>query len=62
MAAGIKAQEQGVAGLRKGADLLHQDAVKRMREAREATYLLMREGLIPAPDTPGPEEDHTAIA
>jgi malate dehydrogenase (oxaloacetate-decarboxylating) len=49
VAAGIKAQEQGIARLRKGADELRQEAAARMREAREATYLLMREGLIRAP-------------
>jgi malate dehydrogenase (oxaloacetate-decarboxylating) len=52
VAAGITAQEQGIARLRKGADELHQEAAMRMREAREATYLLMREGLIRAPREP----------
>jgi malate dehydrogenase (oxaloacetate-decarboxylating) len=52
VAVGLKAQEQGIAQLRKGADDLHGEAAARTREAREATYLLMRGGIIRAPREP----------
>jgi malate dehydrogenase (oxaloacetate-decarboxylating) len=52
MAAGLKAQEQGVARLTRSAGELQREAERVMRESREAVRLLMREGLIPAP--PGP--------
>jgi malate dehydrogenase (oxaloacetate-decarboxylating) len=52
-AAGWKAQEQGVARLSKSREDLYEEAAKVMGQAREATRLLMREGLIPAPpETP----------
>jgi len=52
-AAGSKAQEQGVARLSKSKEDLYEEAAKVMGQAREATRLLMREGLIPAPpETP----------
>lgn len=46
VAAAMKAEEQGVAKLVKSRGELHAGATKAMREAREATRLLMREGLI----------------
>ena len=50
---GFDAQEQGVARLSKSKEDLYEDAAKVMGQAREATRLLMREGLIPAPpETP----------
>ena len=52
MAAGLKAQEQGVARLTRSADELRLEAERIMRQSREAVRLLMREGLIPMP--PGP--------
>jgi malate dehydrogenase (oxaloacetate-decarboxylating) len=52
MAAGLKAQEQGVARLTRSAGELQREAERVMRESREAVRLLMREGLIPMP--PGP--------
>ena len=48
-AAAMTAQAQGVARLAKTREQVHQEAVKAMSDAREATRLLMREGLIPAP-------------
>jgi malate dehydrogenase (oxaloacetate-decarboxylating) len=48
-AAGCKAQEQGVARLAKSREDLYEEAAKVMGEAREATRLLMLEGLIAAP-------------
>jgi len=51
-AAGLAAQEEGVARLTKGREALHADAARIMRDAREAVGLLMREGLIAPP--PGP--------
>lgn len=51
VAAAMKAQEQGIAHLQKSRQQLYEEASKIIREAREATQLLMREGLIaPAPD------------
>ena len=50
-AAGMKAQEQGVARIAKSADALYADACARINAAREMTTALMREGLIAkAPD------------
>jgi malate dehydrogenase (oxaloacetate-decarboxylating) len=52
VAAGLAAQEEGVARLTKGREALHADAARIMRNARDAVALLMREGLIAPP--PGP--------
>jgi malate dehydrogenase (oxaloacetate-decarboxylating) len=49
VAAGLKAQEQGVARLAKSREALHREAERMMRQAREAVRVFMREGLIPAP-------------
>ncbi len=49
VAAARKAQEQGLAALAVSADGLHRAATDRIRQAREHTHLLMREGLIPPP-------------
>jgi malate dehydrogenase (oxaloacetate-decarboxylating) len=49
VAAGLKAQEQGVAGLAKSREDLHREAERMMRQAREAVRVLMSEGLISAP-------------
>jgi malate dehydrogenase (oxaloacetate-decarboxylating) len=57
VAAAMAAQEQGVARLRKGREDLHREAAQAMRDAREATRLLMREGLIPAPPSQGSGPD-----
>ena len=48
-AAGLAAQEEGVARLTRSREQLIGGAETRMREAREATELLMRAGLIPEP-------------
>ena len=48
-AAGVAAQEGGVALLSKSWPQLHAEAAKTMRDAREAVSLLMREGLIAEP-------------
>jgi malate dehydrogenase (oxaloacetate-decarboxylating) len=48
-AAGLAAQEDGIALLSKSWQLLHAEAAKTMRDAREAVGLLMREGLIAEP-------------
>ena len=53
IAAGLKAQEQGVAQLVRSAEELGREAERVMRQSREAVRLLMREGLIPMP--PGTE-------
>jgi hypothetical protein len=45
----MKAQEQGVAGLSKDRDTLYEEAVKTIHNARQATKVLMREGVIPEP-------------
>lgn len=46
----LKAQEQGLAKTVKSWDELHEGAARLIKQAREATQLLMREGLIaPAP-------------
>jgi len=47
VATAMKAQEQGIARLSKAREQLYEEASKIIREAREATQLLMREGLIP---------------
>ncbi len=53
VAAGLKAQEQGVAGETKEATQLHANATKLIRAAQEATMLLMNAGIIPGvPETP----------
>ena len=53
VAAGLKAQEQGVAGETKEATQLHANATKLIRAAQEATTLLMNAGIIPGvPETP----------
>jgi malate dehydrogenase (oxaloacetate-decarboxylating) len=48
-AAAMTAQAQGVARLAKSREQVQAEAAKAMSDAREATRLLMREGLIPAP-------------
>ena len=49
-ATALKAQEQGLAKTMRARDELHDGAARIIRQAREATQLLMREGLIaPAP-------------
>jgi malate dehydrogenase (oxaloacetate-decarboxylating) len=52
VAAGLKAQEQGVARLAKSREELHRGAERMMRHAREAVQVLMSEGLIPPPPSP----------
>ena len=47
VATALKAQEQGLARLNKTREQLYEGAVKIIREARDATHLLMREGIIP---------------
>ena len=49
VATAMTAQEQGIARLVKTREQLHDDALKTVRAAREATQLLMREGLIASP-------------
>ena len=51
-AVGMAAQSCGVAGLSVEYDSLYAAAASTMRTAREATQVLMREGLIPAPPSP----------
>lgn len=46
VAAGTKAQEQGLARIAKSADALYAEAAARIKTARDATALLMREGII----------------
>jgi malate dehydrogenase (oxaloacetate-decarboxylating) len=48
-AAGLAAQEEGIARLTKNREVLHAEAARTMRDARDAVGLLMREGLIAAP-------------
>ena len=48
-AAGLAAQQEGIALVSKSWELLHAEAAKTMREAREAVGLLMQAGLIPKP-------------
>jgi malate dehydrogenase (oxaloacetate-decarboxylating) len=45
----MKAQEQGVARVSKTREQLYEEASKVIRQARQATQLLMREGCIPPP-------------
>ncbi len=52
VATAMKAQEQGIARLSKTREQLYEEASAIIRQAREATQLLMREGLI----APAPEE------
>ena len=52
VAAGLKAQEQGIAGLAKTRHELHRAAERVIWQVRESVRLLMGEGLIPA--APGP--------
>lgn len=49
VATAMRAQAQGLAKLERRREDLHQAATARVREAREATRPLMREGIIPAP-------------
>jgi len=49
VATALKAQEQGIARLFKTREELYDQAAKVIRDAREATQLLMREGYIPQP-------------
>jgi hypothetical protein len=52
VAAAMAAQTEGVARITKPPDELRSEATRTMREAREATAVLMRAGLIPAvPDS-----------
>ena len=46
VATAMKAQEQGIARLSKTREQLYREASKTIRQARETTQLLMREGLI----------------
>jgi malate dehydrogenase (oxaloacetate-decarboxylating) len=46
-ATAIMAQQQGIARLSKSGEQLQDEAAKVIRQAREATQLLMREGCIP---------------
>jgi malate dehydrogenase (oxaloacetate-decarboxylating) len=48
-AVGAKAQEQGVARIKKSAEALYAEALARIAAARDATAVLMREGLIAEP-------------
>ena len=47
VAVGMKAQEQGVARIKASREELTKQAEKMIREAREITNLLMKEGFIP---------------
>lgn len=49
VAAGLAAQQEGIARLTKSREVLHREAARTMREAREAVGLLMRGGLIAPP-------------
>ena len=51
VAVGLKAVEQGVARQNLGREELTRRAEKMIREARETTTVLMREGLIPPAPT-----------
>jgi malate dehydrogenase (oxaloacetate-decarboxylating) len=48
VATAIKAQEQGLAQLRKTGDQIKEESAARIRTVREGLRLLMKEGLIPA--------------
>jgi malate dehydrogenase (oxaloacetate-decarboxylating) len=52
VAVGMKAQEQGVARIKASREELTKKAEKMIKDARETTNLLMKEGLIP----PAPED------
>jgi malate dehydrogenase (oxaloacetate-decarboxylating) len=52
VATAMKAQEQGIARLKKTREQLYEEASTIIRQAREATQCLMREGFI----APAPEE------
>ena len=52
VAAGMTAQAQGNARLVKPRERLYEDALRAMREAREAVRTLMGAGLIPEPSPP----------
>jgi malate dehydrogenase (oxaloacetate-decarboxylating) len=52
VATAMKAQEQGIARLKKTREQLYEEASAIIKQAREATQCLMREGFIP----PAPEE------
>jgi malate dehydrogenase (oxaloacetate-decarboxylating) len=54
MAAGLKAQEQGVAQLAKSGEELRREAERVMRQSRESVRVLMSEGLIPLPGKDAP--------
>ena len=45
----LKAQEQGIARLSRSSEQLYEAARRIMGQAREATEVLMRAGLIPSP-------------
>ena len=49
VATAVKAQEQGLARIAKSADALYAEALARIKSARDATAVLMREGLIAKP-------------
>ncbi len=49
VAAAMQAEAQGVARLAKPREQIHREAAKIMRDARETTRVLMREGLIREP-------------
>lgn len=49
VAVGLKAQEQGVAGLARSREQLHEEASRKIREAQGATHFLMKEGFIRSP-------------
>ena len=49
----MKAQEQAIAKLKKPREQLYADAIKTITQARDATQLLMREGII----SQAPEEE-----
>ena len=53
VATAMKAQEQGVAQLHKTRDMLYDDAAIIIRNARETTHVLMREGLISSVENHG---------
>ncbi len=51
VATALKAQEQGVARLRKSSEDLHRSAEEKIREARKALAVLTNEGVILRPPT-----------
>jgi malate dehydrogenase (oxaloacetate-decarboxylating) len=48
-ATAVQAQEQGVARLTRSREELYEQAARTIRQAREATRLLMKDGCIPEP-------------